>query len=90
VLHILLALAGGAVSMRRPKLGAAALTGTIVSAVGDSNARFHLLRRLTKRAVTHNVLSREQDGKPATLVLLAHYDALRRGGCSTRRRSRGV
>ena len=76
--------------MRRPKLGAAALTGTIVSAVGDSNARFHLLRRLTKRAVTHNVLSREQDGKPATLVLLAHYDALRRGGCSTRRRSRGV
>ena len=50
VLHILLALAGGAVSMRRPKLGAAALLGTIVSAFGDSNARFHVLRRLTKRA----------------------------------------
>jgi Peptidase family M28 len=79
VLHILLALAGGAVPMRRPKLGAAALTGTIVSAVGDSNASFHLLRRVTKRAVTHNVLSREQDGKPATLVLLAHYDAAKKG-----------
>src|SRR6266568_4386911 len=48
VLHILLALAGGAVAMRRPKLGAAALVGTIVSAFGDSTARFHLLRRLTK------------------------------------------
>jgi Peptidase family M28 len=79
VLHILLALAGGAISMRRPKLGAAALTGTIVSAFGDSNARFHLLRRLTKRAVTHNVLSREQDGKGGTLVLLAHYDAAKTG-----------
>jgi len=79
VLHILLALAGGAVSMRRPKLGAAALLGTIVSAFGDSNARFHVLRRLTKRAVTHNVLSREQDGKQETLVLLAHYDAAKTG-----------
>src|SRR6266542_3438116 len=79
VLHILLALAGGAVSMRRPKLGAAALTGTIVSAVGDSNARFHLLRRLTKRAVTHNVLSCERVGKPGTLVILAHYDAAKTG-----------
>src|SRR6266536_1404194 len=79
VLHILLALAGGAVSMSRPKLGAVALLGAIVSAFGDSNARFHLLRRLTKRAVTHNVLSREQDAKPGTLVLLAHYDAAKTG-----------
>src|SRR6266536_3636674 len=79
VLHILLALAGGAVSMRRPKLGAAALSASIVSAFGDSNARFHLLRRLTKRAVTHNVLSREQGGKPGTLILLAHYDAAKTG-----------
>src|SRR6266536_1218912 len=79
VLHILLALAGGAVSMRLPKLGAAALSASIVSAFGDSNARFHLLRRLTKRAVTHNVLSREQGGKPGTLILLAHYDAAKTG-----------
>jgi Peptidase family M28 len=79
VLHILLALVGGAVSMRRPKLGAAALLGTIVSAYGDSYARFHLLRRLTRRAITHNVLSREHSGKPGTLVLLAHYDAAKTG-----------
>src|SRR6266498_2458006 len=79
VLHILLSLAGGAASMRRPKLGAAALSASIVSAFGDSNARFHLLRRLTKRAVTHNVLSREQGGKPGTLILLAHYDAAKTG-----------
>jgi Peptidase family M28 len=80
VLHIILALVGGAVSMRRPKLGAAALVGTIVSAFGDSYARFHLLRRLTRRAVTHNVLSRDQtDGKPGVLVLLAHYDAAKTG-----------
>jgi Peptidase family M28 len=79
VLHILLAFAGGAVSMRRPKLGAAALLAAIVSAFGDSNARFHLLRRLTNRVFTHNVLSREQEGKPGTLVLLAHYDAAKTG-----------
>jgi hypothetical protein len=79
VLHILLALAGGAISMRRPKLGASALAGAIVSAFGDSNARFHLLRRLTKPVVTHNVLSREREGKPGTLVLLAHYDAAKTG-----------
>jgi Peptidase family M28 len=79
VLHILLALVGGAVSTRRPKLGAAALSATIVSAFGDSNGRFHLLRRLTGRAVTHNVLSRERSGKAGTLVLLAHYDAAKTG-----------
>jgi hypothetical protein len=79
VLHILLALGGGAVSTRRPKLGAAALLATIVSAFGDSSGRFHLLRRLTGRAVTHNVLSRERSVKAGTLVLLAHYDAAKTG-----------
>jgi hypothetical protein len=79
VLHILLALAGAAASMRRPRLGAAALLASVVSAFGDSYARFHLLRRLTGRAVTHNVLSRERGGKPGTLVILAHYDAAKTG-----------
>jgi hypothetical protein len=79
VLHILLALAGAAVSARRPKLGAAALLATAVSAFGDSNARFHLLRRLTRRAVTHNVVSRERGGKSGTIVILAHYDAAKTG-----------
>ena len=79
VLHILLALAGGAVAMRWPKLGAAALLVAIGSAVGDSYGRFHLLRRLTRSAVTHNVLSREQAEKPGTLVILAHYDAAKTG-----------
>src|SRR5215218_11191223 len=37
VLHILLALAGGAVSARRPRLGAAALSLALASAFGDSN-----------------------------------------------------
>src|SRR6266498_1057107 len=79
VLHILLALAGGAVAMRWPKLGAAALLVAIGSAVGDSYGRFHLLRRLTRSAVTHNVLSREHAEKPGTLVILAHYDAAKTG-----------
>jgi hypothetical protein len=79
VLHILLALAGGALSARRPRLGAGALLAAIVSAFGDSSARFHLLRRLTKRATTHNVLSRERAGKPGTIVILAHYDAAKTG-----------
>jgi hypothetical protein len=79
VLHIVLALLGATLSPRRPKLGAATLATTIASAFGDSNARFHLLRRLTKRAVTRNVLSRERRGKPGTLVILAHYDAAKTG-----------
>jgi hypothetical protein len=79
VLHILLALAGGVVSARRPRLGTAAVLAAVVSAFGDSYARFHLLRRLTRPAVTHNVLSREQGGKPGTLVILAHYDAAKTG-----------
>jgi hypothetical protein len=80
VLHILLALAGSAVSARRPKLGVTALALALASAFGDSSARFHVLRRLTQRAVTHNVLSRDPaDGKPGTLVLLAHYDAAKTG-----------
>jgi hypothetical protein len=40
VLHILLALAGGAVSARRPRLGTAAVLAAIVSGFGDSYARF--------------------------------------------------
>jgi hypothetical protein len=79
VLHILLALAGGAVSARRPRLGAAALLAAVVSGFGDGTARFHLLRRVTRPAVTHNVLSRERGGKPGTLVILAHYDAAKTG-----------
>src|SRR5215218_2229233 len=79
VLHILLALAGGAVAVRRPRLGTAALLAAVVSGFGDSYARFYLLRRLTRPAVTHNVLSRERGGKPGTLVILAHYDAAKTG-----------
>jgi Peptidase family M28 len=79
VLHILLALAGAAISTRRPRLGAAALAVAVASAFGDSNARFHLLRRLTRHAITHNVVSREESGKPGTLVLVAHYDAAKTG-----------
>src|SRR5215218_1523279 len=79
VLHILFALAGGAVSARWPRLGIAALLAAIVSGFGDGNARFYLLRRLTRLAVTHNVLSRERGGKPGTLVILAHYDAAKTG-----------
>jgi len=77
--HRARARSGGAVSWRRPWVGAAALLLTIVSASGDAEARFHLLRRLTKRALTHNVLSRERGGKPGTLVVLAHYDAAKTG-----------
>jgi hypothetical protein len=79
VLHALLALVGSAISERRPRLGAGALVVAAVSALGDLSTRFHVLRRLTRTAVTHNVLSRERSGKPGTLVLLAHYDAARTG-----------
>jgi hypothetical protein len=49
------------------------------SAYGDLTGGFQLARRLTPRRASQNVVSREDGGRPGTLVLVAHYDAGRSG-----------
>ena len=59
----------------------AATAGAIVAGVAllallaDLSGRFHTGRRLTGRRGSQNVVSREDNERPGTLVLLAHYDA---------------
>jgi hypothetical protein len=96
LIHALLAIGGGLLATAASQ--AAQLAGTIVvllaalSAFGDLTGSFHLIRRLTGRRASQNVVSREDHGNPGTLVLVAHYDAARTGavfnGRALRRRAR--
>src|SRR4051794_27119406 len=62
-----------------PLAGAIAAGVALAAAVTDLGGRFRLGRRLTTRRASQNVLSREDDGVPGTIVLVAHYDAARTG-----------
>lgn len=84
-LHALLAVVGSVVSVDRPLVGTLLLAAVAVSAFGDLSGTFLLLRRLTGRRASQNVVSREDGGKPGTLVLVAHYDAGRTGAVFGRR-----
>src|ERR671936_1021100 len=69
----LLAALGSALSPRRPRLGLGMLALSAASTYGDLTTRFHLLRRLTRRIRSQNVVSPERSAKGAVLVLVAHY-----------------
>lgn len=79
VIHALLAIVGSVLSVEVPIAGAALVLLAVISTLGDLTGSFHLARRLTGRRASQNVLSREDEGKPGTLVLVAHYDAARTG-----------
>jgi hypothetical protein len=79
LIHALLAIAGGVLSTQVPLAGLIVVLVTAVSAFGDLTGSFHLARRLTSRRASQNVISREDGGKPGSLVLTAHYDAARSG-----------
>ena len=74
-LHALLAILGSVVAAANAPLGAAIVLIAAVSTLLDAAGILHVLRRLTGRRVSQNVESRMDDGKPGTLVLVAHYDA---------------
>lgn len=78
-LHATLAVAGSVLSVSNPILGTALAAFALVSIVGDSTGAFHLMRRLTGRRASQNVVSEEDGDKEGTLVLVAHYDAARSG-----------
>jgi peptidase M28-like protein len=78
-LHALISIAGSLVSVASPPAGAALALVAIVSTFGDATGHFFLVRRLTGRRASQNVVSREDRGRRGTLVVSAHYDAGRTG-----------
>ena len=77
--HALLAIVGSVVSVSQPIVGAALVLVAVVLTFGDASGMLMLTRRLFGWRTSQNVLSREDQGKPGTLVLVAHYDAARTG-----------
>ena len=92
VLHALAAIAGSLAAVTDPLAGSIVVAAAALLAFGDLTGAFHLTRRLTGRRASQNVVSREDGGRPGTLVLLAHYDAARSGAVfsdrAMRRRAR--
>jgi hypothetical protein len=79
VIHTVAGVAGSVLTVSSPLAGAIVLLVAAVSAFGDLTGTFRPLRRLTGRRASQNVVSREDGGRPGTLVLVAHYDAARTG-----------
>jgi hypothetical protein len=92
VLHALAAVVGSVLAVDRPLAGTIVVGVALLSAFGDLTGSFYLVRRLTGRRASQNVVSREDGGRPGTLVLVAHYDAARTGAAfgprSARRRAK--
>jgi hypothetical protein len=84
-LHVLVAIVGSVLAVEVPLAGTTLLAIALVSLVGDATGSFHLLRRLTGRRASQNVVSTEDAGKPGTLILCARYDAARGGAMMERR-----
>lgn len=79
VIHALLGIAGSLVAVPLPTLGAVLAFVAAVSTFGDLTGSFYLVRRLTGRRASQNVVSPERSEKAGTLVLVAHYDTARTG-----------
>ena len=85
LIHALLAIAGSVLAVGQPAIGLALVTVAAISTLADLTGTFFLVRRLTGRRASQNVLSREDGGKAGTLVLVAHYDAARAGSVFSQR-----
>lgn len=79
-LHALVAIAGSVIAVENPALGAVLVLIAAVATALDATGTLALTRRVTPRRASQNVESRENGGKPGTLVLVAHCDAPRASG----------
>ncbi len=84
LIHAVLAIAGSLVAVGSPLIGALIAAFALLSTVGDLTGNLFLIRRLTGRRASQNVVSRENGDKPSTLILVAHYDAARGGSIFSR------
>jgi len=78
-LHALLGVVASLLSVASPAAGIVIATVAGASTFGDAGGLFFLVRRLTGRRASQNVVSREHGGKRGALVLCAHVDAGRTG-----------
>ena len=74
-LHATVAIAGSLVSVSAPLLGAALVAAGALLTFLDGAGLLVTTRRLLGRRASQNVVSRQDGGKPGTLVLTAHLDA---------------
>jgi Peptidase family M28 len=84
LIHALLAVAGSAISVKNALIGTILVAIAALSTIGDLTARAPIVRRITGRRASQNVISTEQNGRPGTLILTAHYDT-GRGGAAFKR-----
>jgi hypothetical protein len=85
MIHALMGIVGSVLAIGSPVAGTVLVLAATVSAVLDLSGTFFLVRRLTGARASQNVVSREDGGKPGTLILTAHYDAARSGAVFSRR-----
>jgi hypothetical protein len=90
LIHALLAIAGSAISVGNALIGTILVAIAAVSTIGDLTGRLPLVRRLTGRRASQNVVSRESTARPGTLILTAHYDTGRGGAAFTRLSGRAI
>ena len=76
-IHAVVAIVGSVVAAGSPALGAALVAAAAVSAFLDVAGLLHLVRRLTGKRASQNVVSLEDGDKPGTLVLVSGYDSPR-------------
>src|SRR2546421_6791110 len=79
-LHAGLGVIGSVIASFDATAGVAVLGAVLVATLLDATGRAHLVRRLTPRRATQNVISAPRDGaRPFRLVVTAAYDAPRSG-----------
>jgi hypothetical protein len=89
LVHALLGIGGGLLAASQPLAGTLIVLAAALSAFGDLTGSFFAIRRLTGRRASQNVVSRDETGRPGTIVLTAHYDASHSGAVfSPRARAR--
>jgi hypothetical protein len=75
LIHALAAIVGSLIAVSAPLPGTIVLAAALLLTVEDLAGPLRLTRRLTGRRASQNVVSREDEGRAGTLVLMAHYDA---------------
>ena len=85
LIHALMAIAASILSVAAPLAAVALAALATMSALGDITGRLLLVRRVTGRRASQDVLSREGGDRPGALVIVAHYDAGRSGLVFSRR-----
>lgn len=84
-LHAIAGIVGSVIAVNSPFAGTLIVLLAAISAFGDVGGSYLLLRRLTGRRASQNVVSGEDGDRPGTLVIVANYDAGHTGALFGRR-----